>query len=294
MQNVCVKKRKRRRLPHHAVAAGLAVLLLFLLLSARHDEAALPQKADPGEPVQVHDGANDVWITPAKGVAVSPLRPENFSEDSNGWPVYRGRDFIALRGIDISEYQSDIDWTQVRRAGIDFVIIRCGYRGYEKGTLCPDSAFAAHAAGAYEAGLQVGAYFFSQAVTPEEAAEEADYTLTLIRDCHVNLPVMIDWERVSADTARTNAVDITDLTDIAQAFCETIEKGGYDAGIYFNRQLGYYAYDWSRLQDYAMWVADYNAWPDFYYTPDFWQYSAGSQVPGISIQTDMNLWLLPR
>lgn len=280
-----------------AVAAVglLAVLVALAARGCRASEPA-PEAADPhAGMVQVNDGAGLVWITPAEGAAVSTLAAEDFTADeATGWPVYVGEAFTALRGIDVADFQKNIDWAAVKAAGIDFAIIRCGYRGYEQGTLNPDSEFAASIEGAKAAGLQVGAYYFSQATTPDEAAQEALHALTLCYGYDLDLPIYWDWEVLSGVDARANRVAWGDLTDMAVAFCSTVENNGCEAGIYFNRQLGYYAYDWARLTDYEAWVADYNSYPDFYYRADVWQYSPGAEVPGVDIITDMNLLFVPR
>ena len=110
----------------------------------------------------------------------------------------------------------------------------------------------------------------------------------------LELPVYFDWEPISAEDSRTNGYDYANLTDSAVAFCQTIQAAGYQAGVYINRQQGYYHYDLSRLADYSLWVADYNAYPDFYYRFDMWQYSANGQVNGFDIQVDQNLLFVPK
>ena len=110
----------------------------------------------------------------------------------------------------------------------------------------------------------------------------------------LELPVYFDWEPISAEDSRTNGYDYANLTDSAVAFCQTIQAAGYQAGVYINRQQGYYHYDLSRLADYSLWVADYNAYPDFYYRLDMWQYSANGQVDGFDIQVDQNLLFVPK
>lgn len=298
MAQLEVKFKIHKGLAVAIAVAAVALLAVLLALAARGCQAvtAAPEVIDPhAGQVQVNDGVGLVWITPAEGAAVSGLTAEDFTADEEtGWPVYTGEEFTALRGIDVADFQKNIDWAAVKAAGIDFAIIRCGYRGYEQGTLNPDSEFAASIEGAKAAGLQVGAYYFSQATTPDEAAQEALHALTLCYGYALDLPIYWDWERLTGVDARANHVAMEDLTDIAVAFCTTIEKNGYEAGIYFNRQLGYYAYDWTRLADYEAWVADYNSYPDFYYRTDVWQYSPGAEVPGVDIITDMNLRFVPK
>lgn len=301
MQDVEIKVRMKRPVALVLGLVGVALLAALIALAARGCTArtAESENAQPEDPhagqVLVHDGAGEVWITPAEGVAISALHPEDFTADeTTHWPVYTGEAYTALRGLDVADFQQDIDWSAVKDAGIDFVIIRCGYRGYEKGAMFPDSRFDEYMKGALAAGLQVGVYYFSQATTPDEAAQEALHALTLCQGYDFTLPIYWDWERLTGRDARANAVDLSELTDMAVAWCCTIERNGRTAGIYFNRQLGYYAYDWTRLADRAKWVAEPGAYPTFYYETDVWQYSFGEDVPGIGIITDMNLMFLPR
>lgn len=161
-----------------------------------------------------------------------------------------------------------------------------------KGAFRADSAFARHLQNARAAGLDVGVYYFSQAVTVQEAAAEAAHVLRLLDGQQLALPVYFDWEPVFADDSRTKGNDCR-LTECAAAFCGVIESGGYQAGIYLNRQQGYYRYDLSRLADYALWVADYNDYPDFYYAFDMWQYSDSAVLDGMPTQADLDLLFVP-
>lgn len=108
------------------------------------------------------------------------------------------------------------------------------------------------------------------------------------------MPIYFDWEPIAVEDSRTNGYDYAHLTDSAEAFCQTIQEAGYRAGVYINRQQGYYHYDLSRLAEYSLWVADYNSYPDFYYRFDMWQYTASGQLDGIDIQVDMNLMFVPK
>ncbi len=275
------------------VAVVAAILIAVLMTLWPRDKAPTPPKEPPADPhagqVQVNDGAAMVWLTPEEGVEVSPLTKANFMVQTR--PHYMGSEYTALRGIDASDYQGHIDWQKVKASGMDFVILRCAWRGYgQAGTLHVDDSFYTYVQGARDAGLEVGVYIFSQAVTPEEAAEEADHVLEIIEGLEISLPVFWDWERIhNGDTARTDAVDKSELTDMAKAFCDTIREGGHTPGIYFNRQLGYYAYRWAELPNIVRWVADYNDYPDFYYFCNFWQYTDSGTVEGIDAPVDENM-----
>ena len=210
---------------------------------------------------------------------------------------YEGR-YLKLRegnsvtGIDVSHWQKLIDWEQVKESGVDFAMIRLGYRGYTEGGLFLDPWYEKNITGAAAAGLDTGVYFFSQAVNVGEAIEEAEFVIDNLKGYRVNLPIIFDWEQIE-DEARTDDVGVQTRTDCAVAFCRTITNAGYDAGVYFNRKLGYYGFDLSRLADYAIWVSVPGDFPDFYYACDFWQFSFEGTVPGIEGNADLNLRFIP-
>ena len=288
------KRKTRRAVPLYMAAGVMALVLLLVILRGCRKEPPAAEIVDPhAGQVQINDGVNAVWITPAEGVEVSPFTAADF-RTLDGLPCYVGQNYTALQGIDVSEFQRPIDWAAVKASGVDFAIIRCGGRKYGDGTLYTDEDFAQNVAGALEAEVQVGVYFFSQAITPEEAEEEADFTLAMLEGLDISLPVFWDWERPADETARTRQLGLSALTEMARVFCDAIAQKDYTPGLYFNRQLGYYAYDWAQLSDCARWVADLNDWPDFYYGIDFWQYSFDGSVDGIPIQTDRNMMFVKR
>ena len=185
-------------------------------------------------------------------------------EDQDGKKFYLGEDGeIASRlGIDVSEYQPEVDWQQVKDYGVDFVIVRLGYRGYgEAGKLVEDSMFRSHVEGALAAGLDVGVYFFSQAVDKEEAEEEAQFVLERIRDYDIKGPVVYDTEEIKNDTARTDDLDGKAFTDHCITFCDVVKAAGYETMIYANMKWMAFTLDLTRLTDYEKWYADYEPLP---------------------------------
>ena len=267
----------------------LAAAVVIVALSLR------PEPVDPHEgQVYIYDGFDWIWMTPLPGVEANSLTAEDFS-DRSGCPTYTGSDYQVLRGIDVSEHQHEIDWAQVAASGVDYAYVRLGYRGYTEGGLFEDPYFRANVEGALANGLQVSVYFFSQAISVQEAIEEAEYVLARIRDYNITLPVVYDWEKINGETAaRTDNLDFSILNDCAVAFCDTVKNAGYEPAIYFNRHLGYYGYDLSRMTDYDFWFAlPESPFPNFYYAVDMWQYSFTEQVPGIAEPTDMNLMFIP-
>jgi len=192
----------------------------------------------------------------------------------------------CLMGIDVSKYQGAVDWKQVKEAGFDFVMIRVGYRGYGKsGNLRPDEWANRHYNGAKAAGLQVGAYFFSQAVSEEEAREEALYALKLTQDWELDLPIVYDWELV--EQGRAAEVDADTLTACAIAFCQEISDVGRRTMIYVSPWFGNLHLD--RLAEYPQWLARYTDQLDYPYRFEMWQYTCTGTVPGVKGDVDINI-----
>lgn len=236
----------------------------------------------------------DRVLTAKEGIPVNQLDPSAFSVDGRGRVQYAKDGLRALTGIDISFYQQEIDWQAVAADGIDFAIIRLGYRGYTEGGLFTDSLFVQHMQGALDAGLEVGVYFFSQAITPEEAQEEADYVLAALERYQLTYPVVFDWEPVTpGNNARTDGLDNATLTQCAKAFCTRIQEGGFTPAVYFNQDMGYLAFDLEELAAFPFWLAEYDSTPYFYYDFILWQYSNTGTVAGIQGNVDLNLDFSP-
>lgn len=149
----------------------------------------------------------DQQLEAIKGVDRNRYDPQAFTQEENGWITYEKNGRKALTGIDVSVYQGDIDWEAVAQSGVEFAIIRLGYRGYSQGAIQLDRNFEQNMRGALEAGLDVGVYFFSQATTVLEAEEEADFVLENLRGYPITFPVVFDWEFVTADQARTHEME---------------------------------------------------------------------------------------
>ncbi len=274
-------------------AVLVAGLLAAVIYSLRPVKAPDPEP-DPHEgQVYINDGANMVWYTPLEGVPVSGVEQDEFVRDGERIR-YTGASYATRWGVDVSNYQGSIDWQALKAQGIEFAYLRLGLRGYgEQGTLYTDRSFARYYEGAKAAGIDVGVYFFSQAVTVREAADEALFALELLDGRALDLPVYYDWEPVSADDSRTAGYDGRYLTAGAAAFCNIIEQGGYTSGVYLNRQQGYYRYDLRSLTGRSLWVADYADYPDFYYAYDVWQYEHQARLDGVSEIVDLNLEFRP-
>ena len=193
-------------------------------------------------------------------------------------------------GIDISKYQPNIDWKTVKDSGVEFVIIRAGYRGYGSGALVEDPYFKTHIKGATSVGLKVGVYVFSQAITTQEAVEEASLALQLVKGYNIQYPIFFDTEySTSAKTGRADHLSQSQRTTIAKAFCETIQNAGYNAGIYASKTWFYYQLDYSQISQYDIWVAHYASSTDFKYRYDIWQYTGTGTCAGVAGAVDLNI-----
>lgn len=205
----------------------------------------------------------------------------------DGFMTCTAADYMV--GIDVSAHQGDIDWKQVKEAGIQFVIIRLGYRGYgESGKLVKDPMAQKYYKGAKEQGLLIGGYVFSQALDEQEAIEEAQLALEVTKDWEMDLPISFDWEFLHFE-CRTTYMEPEMITRCAKAFCETLVEGGRQPMLY----TGLYVktLELGELTQYPMWLALYSDTLTYRYWLDFWQYSCTGTVPGINGDVDLNIYL---
>lgn len=211
--------------------------------------------------------------------------PEDF-EIKNGYLTYKKPG--SRLGIDVSQYQAEVDWEAVKDAGVEFVFVRVGLRSAHDGLLYEDARARENLTGARAAGLQVGAYFFSQATTNEEARAEADFAIDILKDYPLDLPVAFNWETVDGKN-----YDLTtdSLTAITKTFCTAIEEAGYQSMVYFNKDHAQRFFDVDALSDYKIWYAQYADCPEITYKPEYWQYTDEGILPGISEKVDINLYL---
>lgn len=200
---------------------------------------------------------------------------------------------ISYKGIDVSRFQGEIDWEQVKTDGVEFAFIRVGNRGYGSGKIVDDEQFEANIKGANAAGIKAGVYFFSQAVTEEEVLEEAHYVLEKIAPYRIDCPVVFDVEKVADSSARMNALTVEERTRFIKLFCDTIMEAGYRPMIYCNLEMAAMMVELGELESYEKWFAYYN--PDFYFPYDYkvWQYSEKGTVAGIDGEVDLNISFAP-
>lgn len=197
-------------------------------------------------------------------------------------------------GVDLAEYQGDVDFAAVKSSGVDFVILRIGGRYYsEDGKLYADGSFDTYYDQAAKAGLKVGAYFFSQANTVDEAAEEAKFCVEKLDGRKLDYPIAFDWENIEDDDARTDDVSGATITAMAEKFCDTVEDEGYKSIVYANTSMMLQSYDFETMKDYEFWLADYREFPNMYYSFAIWQYDKEGAVGGIDGNVDLNICFKP-
>lgn len=213
-----------------------------------------------------------------------------FRKDSNNEITYSENDtIISHKGIDVSQFQGTIDFSKVKAAGVEYAIIRCGYRGYGSGALVEDPTFTDNIEGALQNDIKVGVYFFTQAISKDEAVEEADYVINKIKPYNVTYPIVIDVEEIVGDSYRQQNLTKSELTDVIIAFCDRVKDQGYTPMIYGNLKCLIGKIDLSRLESYEKWFAYYADEPYYPYAMSMWQYSESGTIDGIEGNVDLNI-----
>lgn len=283
-----------------AVAVVVVIVTLIVVFAAGGHEGQEESEPSGGTAIPegmklIDDLYNGEMIVPDFDIPDNRLDPKGFAAEEDGFIRYKE----ASLGIDVSEFQGEIDWYAVKAAGVDFAIIRCGYRGMTQGLLTQDKYFEQNLTEAKNAGLKRGVYFFSQAVTAGEAEAEADYIIEQLDGEKLEYPVVFDWEdpvpseELPEDTLRALNCSGETVTECARAFCERIKKAGYIPCVYFNKHQAYNFYNLERLKDYDFWYADYNPVPALCYEFRTWQYSDQGKLPGIEVTVDLDLCFQP-
>ncbi len=194
----------------------------------------------------------------------------------------------AKLGIDVSKWNQEIDWEAVKEEGVEFAIIRCGYRGASSGALVIDPRYEENIQGAIDAGIPVGVYFFTQALDEVEAVEEASMVIRLIEAYDVDYPVFLDSESAGGN-GRADGLTATERTAAHKAFLETVSAAGYETGVYASRNWLYDRINMTDLSEYKTWLAEYAEVPAYEGYYDMWQYTSKGKVNGISTNVDLNL-----
>ena len=297
-----LRARSRRVRPEAVmgiVAAIAAVLLIVVLV------LSLPYMSRDEDPetakeqyIRQTEPKEEVILEPT----ISETEPENptIPPDRNPYGrydfQYNRHNYLLLQnvnsspGVDVSAHQGDIDWAAVKKSGIEFAIIRLGYRGYGSGKLVEDEYAKKNLQAAKEAGLKIGAYFFSQALDIKETDEEIQFMLNMLADVDLDMPLVLDWE-IPAEDARTKNMDARTLTDIQLHFCGQMKKMGYQPMVYFNWHQSENLYYLSELEDYPFWLALYQDRMTYPWKVEMWQWTSSGKVPGIQGNVDINVFM---
>lgn len=219
------------------------------------------------------------------------LLQENLQVLENGELQYlENGEVVSHKGIDVSRYQGKIDWEKVAAEGVEYAIIRVGVRGYgTEGKLLLDEKFEENVKGAIEAGIDVGVYFFTQAITEEESLEEANLVLEAVAGYDITYPIVYDVEKTGASDGRMNQLTVEERTRMAHVFIDRIKEAGYTPMIYANMEMWSVLLDMSEFEDVEKWFAYYGTELYFPYEYAIWQYSDTGRVDGIQGDVDMNI-----
>ncbi len=242
------------------------------------------------EEMIVYSGGKYNFVPINRSLKQSVLVEENLNILETGEYQYlQDGQVISHKGIDVSKHQGVIDWNLVAQDGVEFAFIRVGNRGYGTGKMVEDEQFDTNIQGASAAGIKVGVYYYSQAITREEVLEEANFVLEKIKPYEISCPVVFDVERVSGEPGRMNDISVEERTEFTRLFCETIQNAGYRPMIYHNTEMGAMMINLEPLEEYYKWFAAYS--DQFYYPYEYkiWQYSQSGRVQGIKGAVDLNI-----
>ena len=226
---------------------------------------------------------------------ISPYLPKHEYDftrlvyQSNLMKYYEDGKLVSFVGADISKYQDYVDFGKLKKAGVDFVMLRVGARGYGSGQLVLDEYFAENIKRASDAGLEIGVYFFSQAISNEEAVEEANMVLENIKDYEITYPVAFDMEYIENDASRIDSLSKSEKTEITKTFLDTIQNAGYKAMLYGDKEWLLKDIDLSKLTAYDVWLSQESDIPDYPYRFTMWQYTKKASIDGIAGYADLNI-----
>ena len=253
-----------------------------------NEEENDPSKDGKHVEVTLRDGTKE-WV------AINPYWKKNTYDFANLVSkndllhYYSDGKQISYLGVDLSKYQSKVDFAAIQNEGIDFCIIRVGSRGYETGVIQEDEKFEEFITGAEAVNMPVGLYFFSQAVTEAEAVEEANFVISKIGEHKITYPIAFDMEFIANDNSRIETLTKAEKTDIALAFLTRIEEAGYTGMVYGNKEWLLKRVELHRFEDYDVWLTQEDDIPDYPYVYSMWQYTKQGEVYGIDGYVDLNI-----
>ncbi len=252
-----------------------------------------PEEEDPSKDGKhtkiINDSGEEEWVLIHPDLDTHTYDFTNLVSRSGIMKYYKDGEVVSFVGVDISKYQAHVDFNKLKKAGVDFCMLRVGARGYGTGQLILDEYFQENIKRATDAGLEIGVYFFSQAINEEEVMEEANMVLEYIADYDISYPVAYDMEYVENDTARVEQLSKSEKTELAKTFMDTVKTAGYTPILYGKKEWLIKKLDMTELEEYDVWLSQYEDIPDYPYEFTMWQYSNQGTLDGVSGKVDLNI-----
>lgn len=252
-------------------------------------ETEITPENDGKHTMIINEEGKEEWVS------INPALKRN-NYDYEGlvyqYPVmkyFENSEQISRLGVDLSKYNGDVDFKKLKKAGVEYVMIRVGARGYGSGQLILDEKFEEYMKGASEAGLDIGVYFYSQAISDAEIKEEAQFVMDALEPYDILYPVAYDMELVTNDTSRIESLTREDKTNIAKTFLDTLQAAGYKTILYGTKEWFLLKLDMTKMTGYDVWLSQEKDVPDYPYQFTMWQYTKSGKIDGIEGNVDMNI-----
>lgn len=240
--------------------------------------------------VKTSDGKEE-WVLISPYLTKNTYDFKNLSENANLRKYTDNGKKISRVGVDISKHNGKVNFNSIKAAGVDYVMLRLGARGYSTGQLSLDDNFVENMEAAVEAGLDIGVYFYSQAISQDEVVQELNFVIQNLEPYRANItyPVAFDMENVANDKARIDGLSRDDKTAIAVTFLSGIQTAGYVPMVYGNKEWLIKNIDLTKLQDYDVWLSQEQDIPDYPYQFAMWQYTTTGVLNGVTGDASLNL-----
>lgn len=241
--------------------------------------------------IKKSDGTEE-WVTISPYITKNKYDLKGFSYEAPIMKYYENGKNISCMGVDISKENGDVNFDKLKKAGVQFVMIKVGARGYGNGQIALDDHFAEYMKGATEAGLNIGVYFFSQAITKEEALEEANLVYENIKDYKITYPIAFDMEKITGDISRIDTLTKEEKSNIALVFLQALKDVGYKGIIYGNKEWLIQQINLSTVGSFDIWLSQVGNAPDYPYKFSMWQYTQSGKIDGITGDANLDICFL--
>lgn len=257
------------------------------------EKQAEEEKKDPAKDgkhtLLTYEDGTEEWVLTSPYLEKNTYDFTNLTMKADKMAYYEDGKQTSLLGVDLSKYNKEVDFEALKEAGMDFAMIRLGARGYGSGQILLDEKFTDYMSRAAGAGLDTGVYFFSQAVSAQEAVEEANFVIQNLAAYHITWPIAFDMEYVENDTARIEALSREEKTTVAKAFLDTVKAAGYKPMLYGNKAWLIKELDLTKLTGYDIWLSEQTDVPDYPYQFQMWQYTLDGDVRGVDGDVNLNI-----